>query len=796
MFKNYLKTALRNLSGNKTFSFINIAGLSIGLACCLLIFLYTKDELSFDRFQQKKDRLYRISCEIIEKQHGMDKRYGLAGAVQGPAFKEEIPEVEAFVRVNEDDFIVKKNAETFNQKAVWVDKNFFSVFSFPLLSGNPAEVLSDYHSVVLTDETAKKYFGTSNAVGKTLDLEINKKYETFVVSGIAKKCPENSSIKFDMLLPFSYYEKLNPRGGWLFLSYSTFLLLQPHASQPAVVAKMKKIYESKAEKQLERAAKSGFNATFVWGLQPFLQMHLDTTLEDDGIKDSSKPIYSYILTGIAFFILLIACINFINLSVAQSLKRGKEIGLRKVVGGLRSQLIRQFLGESFILCFIAFVLALLLAELALPLFNELANKRLSLSYLLDLPLIASFIGLFLLTGFAAGFYPALVLSRFNPVETLYNRVKAGGKNYLSKGLVVMQFSLATFLIITTLFIYSQYDYLTHKDLGYNDKNLLAVNITGQGENQQLMDLFRTEFGKLPGVMQVGMKMDGRWGTRAKAGGKDLEVEYDRISEEYFPTLGVPLIQGRNFSRDFPSDSSHSVLVNEEFVKEAGWKDPIGRTVDFLNGSDCKLTVVGVVKDYHYASLKEKIKAQLFTTSPQLPLGQFLIRMSADNTPRTLKAIENTYRTLFPWHPFEHYFVEEKNHENYEAESKWKQIITCSAVLTIFISCIGLFGLAMLSIRKRTKEIGIRKVLGASVWQISGLVSKNFVALVLIAFLLAIPVAWYTTNKWLDNFPYRIQINGWIFAFASLLTLLIALITVSFQAFRAAGANPVKSLRAD
>jgi len=366
---------------------------------------------------------------------------------------------------------------------------------------------------------------------------------------------------------------------------------------------------------------------------------------------------------------------------------------------------------------------------------------------------------------------------------------------LSKALVVVQFSLATFLIITTLFIYAQFDFLTHTDLGYNDKNLLQVNV-GQGRNKPLMELFKNEFAKQPGVEMVAPRMGGEWITRAKASGKEFDVKYEHIDENYLPTLQIPLLAGRNFSPDFPADSTQSVLVNEAFAKEAGWKDPLGKTVDFLNGGPCHFTIVGVVKDFHFESLKEKIKPQLFSAEQHLPFGKFYIRIKPGNTPQTIKAIEKTYRALVSNHPFQYDFKDDLNYKNYEAENKWKQIISASAILTIFISCIGLFGLTMLSIRQRTKEIGVRKVLGASVLQVSALVSRNFVTLIAIAFIIAIPVAWYATNSWLNNFAYRIEISWWVFAFAALLTVLIALATISFQAIKAGFANPVKSLRTE
>ncbi|HEV8506640.1 MAG TPA: ABC transporter permease, partial [Chitinophagaceae bacterium] len=741
--------------------------------------------------------LFRVTCEVIDKKIGRDQIYGEAAAVQGPAFKDGIPEIEDFVRTYEANFLARSTGEIFDQKALWVDKNFFKIFSFPLAYGNSETVLTDPHSIVLTERLAKKYFGTVNAIGRVLELEIDKKFEPFIVSGIAKKPPENSSIKFDILIPFTYYADLskNDHGDWHLLNYSTYLLLRPHSDPVAVRTKMKEIYKKTAGEQLAEA--NGLGLKFIWGLQPFLKMHLDTeTVNEGSIKDESKPIYSYILTCIAFFILLIACINFINLTIAQSLRRSKEIGLRKTIGGSRLQLILQFLGESFVFCFIAFALAVLLTSSLLPLFNGLANKQLSLEYLFDPVLLASFAMLFLFTGFAAGFYPALVLSGFRPAASLQNRVYIGGKDYLSRVLVVVQFAMAAFLIIATAFIYFQYHYLTHANLGYNDKNLVVVNISGEEKNRPLLNLFKSQFSSVPGVEQVAEKMDGRWTTSARAEGKEMHVDYDAIDENYLSVLQVPIIQGRNFSKNFPSDSSRSVLINETFVKEIGWKNPIGKTVDMVNGKETRLTIIGIVKDYHFASLKNKIMPKLLTMDPKMDLGRFVIRMKPGTASATLKGIENIYRNLFPFHPFNYYFVEEENLRNYEAENKWKQIIMYSAILTIFISAIGLFGLTTLSIRKRTKEIGVRKVLGANTWQISLLVTRDFFSLVLMALLLAIPGAWIAVSHWLENFPYRIQMNVWIVVMACVFTLLIALLTVSLQALKAGNANPVKNLRTE
>ena len=793
MLKNYFIVAFRNLSRNKLFSLINIAGLSIGLACCILIFLYTKDELSYDKFNQKKNQIFRITAQMVdEKAHEVFKA-GKTGLIHGPSFKQDIPEIEEVVRVVKGDQVIKLGSQTFNQPIMFADDNFFSVFTFPLKDGDPKKVLTDLHSVVISEDAAKKYFGTTHVIGKTLEIQFEK-FEPFTVTGLAKRSPQNSSIQFDMMLPMKFKEKLNPDDHWLNFFISTFLVLNPKASPATVVSKMTRVYKEKAADQLKEAReKFDFKGSVNWGLQPLLNIHLskDYAAEDE-LSDASNPLYSYILTGIAVFILLIACINFINLTIARSLKRSKEIAIRKVVGGQRAQLTRQFLGESFIVCFISFAFAILLATLALPFFNEVANKRLSLTYLADWQLILGFVVLFLITGFAAGFYPAMVLSGFNPIQSLYNRVKLSGNNYLGKGLVVVQFALAALLIISTFFIYQQFHFLTHKELGYNDRNLVVVNLDWDA-GTQLRDLLKTELMKNSSISSVALHNRGRQGTTAKADGKEIQFDYDHIDEQYLPTLQIPIKEGRNFSTAFPTDSTASILVNETFAKEAGWKDPIGKTVDFY-WKNRKLTVVGVVKDYHFRPLNEKIGSQLFTSEPDGNSSQLYIKISPNNIPQTLQFIETTYKRLVPFYPFSYEFKNDTNLRAYDSEEKWKQIISFGAMLTIFISCIGLLGLASLSAEQRIKEIGIRKVLGASVSSIVQLISNNFLKLVLLANIIALPLAWWAVHAWLQNFAYHIDIHWWIFAMAVFITLLIALFTVGFQAIKAAIVNPANSLR--
>jgi len=524
-------------------------------------------------------------------------------------------------------------------------------------------------------------------------------------------------------------------------------------------------------------------------------MHLNKEYEvENGLSDKSNPTYSYILSGIALLILLIACINFINLTVAHSLKRAKEIGIRKVVGGQRKQLVLQFMGESFILCFIAFLFAIILVQVLLPFFNEVANKALAFSYLLDTKLVLGYIGLFLLTGLLAGFYPAVVLSRFNPVETLYGRLRLTNKNYLSKGLVVFQFTLSTFLIIATFIIYSQFNYLTHFDLGYNDKNVAIVN--AGYINRDKLQAFKNELLKNASIQNVSADMGGRWGTHGHINGAtDIGFDFRIIDENYFSLFEIPVIKGRSFSRDISTDTSQAAVVNETFVKTAGWKNPLGQVVDFFYDNK-KYSVIGVIKDYHFVALNEKTGPEIFMTRPTQDLRDIFIKLKPVGTAETLHFIEATFKKLFPFQPYQIKFKDEENARQYESEAKWKQIISFGAILTIFISCIGLFGLATLAAEKRTKEIGIRKVLGASVAIIVRKLSNDFLKLVIIAAFIAIPVAWLVMNKWLDDYPYKIKLNVWTFGFAVILVMLVALLTISYQSIKSALANPVKSLRTE
>ncbi|MDO3625104.1 ABC transporter permease [Mucilaginibacter sp. BT774] len=792
MIRNYFKTAFRNLWRNKGFSLINIVGLSVGLACCMLIFLYTMDEVSYDRFNVNASNIYHLAVDD-KSPDGQVHKFSSTGDMPGPNFKRQLPEILDFVRIQGGSYTIKRGNEVFDQDALHVDSNFFSVFTFPMVYGKPQHALDDLHSIVLSEEVAEKYFGKENPVGKTLELKVDDKFQPFTVTAVTRKSPQNSSIKIKMLLP----KKVNHIDNqWLNFFQNTFFVIKPGTNIKQLDAKINKVFLTDAASEIKgNADKYGDKNKRTFSLQPLLEMHTSTDYPaDNGLSDQSNPMYSYILSGIALFILAIACINFVNLTVARSLKRAKEIGIRKVIGGQRKQLIMQFLGESFILSFIAFVLSIVLVQLALPVFNTLANKALAFSYLLSFKLVAGYIGIFLLTGLLAGFYPALVLSGFNPVQTLYNRTQYVGKNYLSKGLVILQFTLATFLIISTITIYSQFSYLMNFDLGYNDKNV--VSITAWGIDKTKLPLFKSELLKDPSILRVTADQGGRWGTMAHINGNQQQMfDMKHVDEDYLPLFKVPIVKGRNFSKAMVSDSAKSILVNEEFVKQAGWKNPIGQVVDFFYNKQ-KYTVVGIVKNYHFLSLTEKTPAILYTMKPDYPFGNIFVKISDKNKSESLNHIQKEFKALFPFIPYQYKFKDAEVAEQYDKEAKWKQIVTFGAVLTIFISCIGLFGLATLSAERRRKEIGIRKVLGASVEGIVRKLSTDFAKLVAIAAIIAVPAAWWAMHKWLENYPYRIDINAWIFVLAGAVVLFIALVTVSYQAIRAAIANPVNSLRTE
>lgn len=791
MWENYLKIAFRNLQRNKVFSFINIGGLALGLTCCMLILMYIKDEASFDRFQEYGKDLYRIKVTMSSAQDS--STIGSTNAIHGPSFKMAIPEIKEAVRTQSQPTVFRKGDELLNTQVLFADPDFFNVFSFPLISGDKDRVLADIGSIVLTEDLAKTYFGSTDVIGKVIEIKLGDDFEPFTVSGVAKSIPQNSSIQFDSMISFEAQEARGwTDSAWMGFYMNTFVQLNPQADYLAVGQKMDQVFEINT-KGTEDSPREDQKINF--SLQPFLDLHLDSQVpsERNGLAYASNPVYSFILSGIGLFILVIACINFINLAVARSLKRAKEVGIRKVVGGKRKQLVFQFLTESFLLTFLAFILAFVLTQLVLPTFNTLSNKHLAVSYLADVEMIALFLGLFLATGLIAGFYPALVLSGFSPSRSLYQRGKLLRQSYLTRSLVVFQFTLSICLVMGTIAIFSQFRFLTTIDLGYNDENLLRIS--GFRSAKTDLKVIQQEFEALPGVEKVGIYNGNYNGTGAKIGEESIGFGYIGIDEKYLSTLEIPIVSGRNFSSDFPSDPAESILVNEAFQKEMGWEDAVGKEVDFF-WKNKKMTIVGVVKDYHYASLREKIAPLVMTQDPNYRLQSFFIKLKPENTLETLKSLELIFRKHVPLMPFDYSFEDLNNLNRYESEAKWKQMITVAASLSIFVSCIGLFGLAAFNTESRIKEVGVRKVIGASIFGIVKLLSIDFIKMVLAAILIAFPISYFGIQVWLKEFAYQTEIHWWFYALAAALGIGVAILTVGFEAYRAAHMDPVKSLKSE
>src|ERR1035437_4664433 len=795
MIINHISTAWRNLYHNKALSSIKIAGLSIGLTVCMLILLYTKDELSFDHFHSKKEFIYRVVQDMrVGKE---SNRLSVTQIPLGEAFKNEIPEVQEYVRLVSMPATVKNSNEIFSEYPLAVDKNFFSVFSFDLLKGNPATALNDLYSVVLSEDAAKKYFGDTDAMGKVIEMKTNDEFEIFTVTGIAKNPPLNSTIRFELLVPFEFYRNKQTNLRWIGGSLNTFLELVPQADATKVEKKMQDIFDKNTSDQIAAAEKEeNISIEIKIGLQPLVDIHLNNELgAHNGLTDTNSPLYSFVLICIAIFILLIACINFINLSIGQSLKRSCEIGLRKAFGGNRWNLIGQFLTETFLVSLFAFVLATLLTFSILPIFNNLAEKNLSLSYLTDGWLYTIWFLLLMVTLSIAGFYPSYLLSGFQPAEVLFRRQILSGRNYFSRGLIVFQFSLAIFLLIAAIAIYTQLNFLFNQKLGYESTNLLKIDVPFTKDNAKLIVL-KDELSKLPGIENTTARNSGHMRTGVWADTKQILIDFNKIDENYFRTFNIALKEGRNFSTDFPSDEIQSAIVNENFLINAGWttENAIGKNIRFMEGNKSTLTIIGVISDYHFESLKEKITPQLFSMGSSQDYGQIWVKIKPYNIPLTLTQIAETFKKVIPLYPYSFVFMDALNARNYENETRWKEITGISALLFIFISCIGMLGLVMLSVEQRTKEIGVRRVLGAEAGTIFLHISAEFTSLIGIALLIATPVGYFAVDKWLQNFAVRTNIQSWMYILAGFIVIVLAFSIISYHVIKAARRNPVSSLR--
>ena len=810
MFRNYLKVALRNLWKNKAFSAINIIGLSAGLAVCLLIVLYVKDELSYDKHNTQAENIYRLDADIFF--NGTQFISSVSPAPLAPMLKKDYPQVVQYVRLrNFGDIRIKKDNQNIqNHNAVFADSTFFQVFSIPMIAGNRLTALNEPNSIVIDETTAKKYFASTDVLGKTLyvDNSVNCK-----ITGVIRDMPHQSHFHFSFIRPMrdTYHDDQND---WLSNNYASYVLVRPGVTQASLQKQVNATINNYLAKQLEQVLHTSASEMskggnhFIYPVMPLTDIHLRSNKSYE-FEANGNVAYVYIFSVIAAFILLIACVNFMNLSTARSANRAKEVGIRKVAGSLRSNLITQFLTESVLVSFFSLILALGIAALLLPLFNQLAGKQMSVLTLFSSWLLPVLIALVIVVGCVAGSYPAFYLSSFQPVQVLKGSIAKGFKSsWLRSGLVVFQFFISIALIIGTIVIYNQLNYIRSREIGYNRDQVLVINNTYVLDRQ--IKTFKQEMLKISGVQSAAIagSLPTETGHNQNGWFKDPTLDAKKViiltdfyaDQNYIPTLGMQMAAGRNFSLDFPTDSS-AVIVNETAAKLLGFKNPLGETLYRPGGyaSDGSFTskafdIIGIVKDFNFSSMHDKVGPLIISLGENY--GRVAMRINSKNIPGLISQVENKWNSMAPGQPFSYTFLDADFNKIYEAEQRTGKLFISFAVFAIFIACLGLFGLVTYAAEQRIKEIGIRKVLGASVVEIVTMISKDFVKLVLIASVIAFPVAWWMMSKWLQSFAYRINISWWVFALAGLLTIAIALITVSFQAIRAALSNPVKSLRTE
>ena len=793
MIKNYLKIAFRNLWRHRVFSFINIMGLTVGMAACFLIFLYIRFELSYDSFHTKADRIYRVVSDIKTPTEVINA--GGPSWASPPNIKDEFAEVESFVRTTGDNLLIRKGDVKFQEEnALWADSSLFKIFDFKLLKGNPQTALKEPFSVVFSETSAKKYFGDKDPMGQT--LMITGEGLAATVTGVMKDIPENSQIKADMVLSMTTITKQWNKSldsQWGNYGSQAYILLKQGTNAKNLQGKFPAFLERRNGTEMK---KSQMYATLL--LEPLRDVYLRSTRNGSKTGNINNV---YIFAIVAIFILLIACINFVNLTTARSAERAKEVGIRKVVGAAKTQLARQFIGESIIICLIAFILAVLLSAIFLPSFNQLAGKTISDGifqhgqYVFYLFLAAIGIGLL------AGIYPAFVLSSFKPVIVLKGRFATGNRGILlRKGLVVAQFSISVALIIGTIVVYNQMNYMRSRDLGFSKDQMMVMDTNGDPGKEAFRQAITGISAVKATAMSSSVPGSGNPGAYSEIENKKGELQIANldlyyVDFDYIPLFKIKMAAGRPFSKDFMTDTTQAMVLNEAAVKMFGYSSPqeaIGKRFKQW-GREGK--IIGVTKDFHFRALQEPIKPLSMRIEPG---GSNLVsvNVAAANLPATIAAIENKWKTLIPNRPFSYFFLDEYFNKQYRGEERFGKLFLNFAILAIFISCLGLLGLASYSTMQRTKEIGIRKVMGASVKGIINLLSKEFLTLVVLSFFIAMPVAWYFMHAWLKDFAYRTDISWWVFVLAGILALLIAITTVSFQAIKAAIANPVKSLRTE
>lgn len=802
MFRNYLKIAIRNIRKNKLYSFVNIIGLTVGIVGCILIGIYVWNEITFDSFNKKADRIARVT--MAYQYSGKLTETAMTGTKVGPQFKRTFPQVESYVRTMKYSLSLANGEKAYEEKNVlYADEDFFKIFSFPLLQGNEATVLNGPQKMVLTRKTAERYFGKADPVGKT--LRINGGTKDYEITGIVADAPTNSQIQYDLIISFASTNAFKTEK-WSEANYVTYLLLNDAGQIPALNGQIKEYMKKVGREEFNIAAGSSDYKTF--SVEPLKAVHLYSSI-GEGLEPKGNITYVYVLSIIAVLILLIACVNYTNLATAQSVSRGTEIGVRKVLGAGRAQLLKQFLGESFVITLLALVLAIIVSTMLLPLFNSITGKEFSTDMLLSPATLLMMLALGVLISLIAGTYPAFILSNTKLASILKSGLQvtnAGGG--LRKSLIVFQFVISVFLVAATLIVMNQVSYIQHKELGYNREQILVMPVDYKTKMvyESLKDAIRLNAGVVSVTGSYEDPTSIGWGDGITAddgnGKKELSLNATPVDIDYLKTMGMQLAAGRDFTRaDFTLQDTTdnyknyraSYILNEKAAKDLGWtpEQAIGKTIE--RGSPGM--VYGVVKDFHFESLHTPIGPLLiFLDTTQV--AQLFVKIKKENIASTIAALEATWKTRVAHRPFDYHFLDDDFNSLYESEQRTAKIFSLFAGLAIVLACLGLFALAAFTTIQRTKEIGIRKILGANTSSIVLLVAKQFLVLVGIGILIATPLAWWAGNSWLQDFAYRINISWWIFAIAGMSAILITLVTVSYHAVKVSMENPVKSLKTE
>lgn len=810
MLRNYLKIALRTLWKNRTHTLINIVGLSVAFGTGILLFLTASFELSYDTFHTDADRIFRLNF-LESNRDGTPNRSATMAYPMATTIKAEFPEIEGVTRFFNSNSSVRRNGQTYSKSVRLVDADFLRMFSFPLLKGNPQTALNSLSDMVISQKMAGDIFGKENPVGQSFQLRINDTWQTFTVTGVITNFPENSTLQYDALIRSENagdYQAFKSR--WDHGNHDVYVKLKagtdPQTLQRRTQAFMDKYFaKDNEENKAQGYPKNelGFQKSLL--LAPLPAIHYDTETMN-GHAISKTYVYTLLLVGL--FILAIACINFINLTIAQSLTRAREVGVRKSLGAQRSQLFGQIWGETILLCLIALLLGLGIAFLILPTFNQLFRSHLMLAnFLKPTTLFATALG-FLLITLVAGGYPSWFVTRFNVVDVLKGngaalRGKSSRPGLLRNSLIVVQFSIACLLIISTLIVHQQISYLQQKPMGLDKEQVVSIPVGTELSGNAVLKIMRDRLADQPNIVAVsgtgvniGAGLDGSSSRQLFGflyGKRDVTCDWLRVDTDYLKTMGIKLLQGRDFSAMFGTDTSSAVLITQSMAKALGEKNPVGK---FIKPDEKSFQIVGVVSDFNLYSLHQEAKPITLQMQSDTPIQYILIRVNPQNLTSAMATIKTAWKTVAPKQEFIGSFLDENTERWYKKEQRLATIFSSAAGVAILLSCMGLFAIALISIQQRTKEIGVRKVLGASVPSLVALLSKDFLKLVLIAILIASPLAWWAMNRWLQDFAYKINIDWWVFVATGVLAILIALLTVSFQSVKAALMNPVKSLRSE